>query len=119
LAVDVGEVDSPAAFLTTMTTRVAVDRLGAARVRREQYVGPWLPEPVIGSPEPDPADILEEAESLSMAMLVALERLQPVERAVLLLREIFDYDYSGIADIVDKSHARLPSDRRARPGASR
>jgi RNA polymerase sigma-70 factor (ECF subfamily) len=105
LDVDVGEVDSPAAFLTTMTTRVAIDRLRSARVRREQYVGPWLPEPVIGALEPDPADIVEEAESLSMAMLVALERLQPVERAVLLLREIFDYDYSEIADIVDKSPA--------------
>lgn len=103
--VDLAAVDSPAAFLTTMTTRIAIDRLRSARVKREQYVGPWLPEPVIGSPESDPADVVEEAESLSIAMLVALERLQPVERAVLLLREIFDYDYAEIADIVDKSPA--------------
>lgn len=105
LAVDVAEIESPAAFLTTMTTRIAIDRLRSARVRREQYVGPWLPEPVIGSVEPDPADIVAEAESLSISMLIALERLQPVERAVLLLREIFDYDYTDIADIVDKSPA--------------
>lgn len=103
--VDLATVDAPAAFLTTVCTRIAIDRLRSARVRRERYVGPWLPEPIIGSVEPDPADIVGEAESLSLAMLVALERLQPVERAVLLLREVFDYDYTEIADIVDKSPA--------------
>jgi RNA polymerase sigma-70 factor (ECF subfamily) len=103
--IDLATVDAPAAFLTTMCTRIAIDRLRSARVRRERYVGPWLPEPIIGSVEPDPADVVGEAESLSLAMLVALERLQPVERAVLLLREVFDYDYTEIADIVDKSPA--------------
>lgn len=103
--VDAATVDSPAAFLTTTTTRIAIDRLRSAQMRREQYVGPWLPEPLIRSVEPDPADVVSAAESLSLSMLLALERLQPVERAVLLLREIFDYDYSEIADIVDKSPA--------------
>jgi RNA polymerase sigma-70 factor (ECF subfamily) len=97
------EVDAPAAYLTTITTRLAIDRLRSAQKRREVYVGPWLPEPVVSSFAPDPAEAVIEAESLSMAILTALERLNPVERAVLLLREIFDLDYSEIADIVDKS----------------
>lgn len=105
MGVDASTIDSPAAFLTTITTRIAIDRLRSARVKREQYVGPWLPEPIIRAAEPDPADVVSEAESLSIAMLTALERLQPVERAVLLLREVFDYDYGEIADIVDRSPA--------------
>lgn len=105
VGVDPSGIDSPAAFLTTTTTRLAIDRLRSARVRREQYVGPWLPEPVITSREPDPANIVEQAESLSLTLLQALERLNPVERAVLLLRDVFDYDYVEIADIVDKSPA--------------
>jgi RNA polymerase sigma-70 factor (ECF subfamily) len=103
MGVDSNAVDSPAAFLTTTATRLAIDRLRSARRRRETYLGPWLPEPVIGPVERDPADVVAEAESLSLAMLTALERLQPVERAVLLLREIFDFDYSEIADIVERS----------------
>ncbi len=103
MGVNAAEIDSPAAFLTTVTTRLAIDRLRSARVRREQYVGPWLPEPIIRSVGDDPAEVISAAESLSMSMLTALERLQPVERAVLLLREIFDYEYSEIADIVDRS----------------
>lgn len=103
MGVDVISVDSPAAYLTTTATRIAIDRLRSAQMRRETYVGPWLPEPVVGPVERDPADVVSEAESLSLAMLTTLEKLQPVERAVLLLREIFDYDYSEIADIVDKS----------------
>lgn len=90
MEVDASTIDSPAAFLTTVVTRLAIDRLRSAQVRRETYVGPWLPEPLVSGVDPDPADIVAEAESLSMAMLSALEPLQPVERAVLILREVFD-----------------------------
>jgi RNA polymerase sigma-70 factor (ECF subfamily) len=103
--VDPGSIDSPAAYLTTVTTRLAIDRLRSARHRRETYVGPWLPEPLITAYGDDPADIVAEAERLSMAVLAALERLKPTERAVLLLREVFDLDYNEIAAIVDKSPA--------------
>ena len=95
------------AFLVTVTTRLAIDRLRSARVRRETYVGPWLPEPLIADPtQPrDPADVVAEAEQLSLALLVALERLNPVERAVLLLRDVFDLDYADIAAAVEKTPA--------------
>lgn len=116
--VDVVDVDSPEAYLTTITTRLAIDRLRSARARRETYVGPWLPEPIVRELTPDPADVVSEAESLSMAALVALERLNPVERAVLLLRDVFDLDYAEIADIVDKSPANCRQiARRARERA--
>lgn len=101
-AVDQRGVRSPAAYLTTMVTRMSIDRLRSARVRRETYVGPWLPEPIVEHAE-DPADTVAEAERFSLAFLHAMENLAPVERAVLLLREGFDYDYAEIADIVDKS----------------
>jgi RNA polymerase sigma-70 factor (ECF subfamily) len=91
------------AFLVTVTTRLAMDRLRSARARRETYVGPWLPEPIVS--EPDPADIVSEAEQLSLALLVALERLNPVERAVFLLRDVFDLEYAEIADAVGKTPA--------------
>lgn len=100
---DTSKIDSPAAWLTTVATRVAIDRLRSAQKRRETYVGPWLPEPLISGFADDPAHLVEEAESLSLALLVALERLTPIERAVLLLREVFDMDYTEIADVVDKS----------------
>lgn len=103
--VDAERIDSPDAYLTTITTRIAIDRLRSARVTRETYVGPWLPEPMVTAFTPDPADIVSEAESLSLALLTALEKLNPVERAVLLLRDVFDLDYSEIADIIDKSPA--------------
>lgn len=103
--VDISTIDSPDAYLTTITTRLAIDRLKSAQMRRETYVGPWLPEPMVTSFAPDPADIVVEAESLSMRMLTALEGLTPVERAVLLLRDVFDLDYAEIADVVDKSPA--------------
>lgn len=94
------------AFLVTVTTRLAIDRLRSARVRRETYVGPWLPEPIVADPaQPDPADVVAEAEQLSLALLVALERLNPVERAVFLLRDIFDLDYGEIAGAVGKTVA--------------
>ena len=104
-SVDPATVDSPAAYLTTMTTRTAINVLKSARRRREAYVGPWLPEPVVGAFEPDPGELIADSEQFSLAMLTAMERLNPVERAVLILRDVFDLDYPDIADIVDKSPA--------------
>ncbi len=100
--VDHDSVRSPVAYVTTMVTRMSIDRLRSARHRREAYVGPWLPEPIVEQAG-DPADIVAEAEHFSLAFLHAMENLTPVERAVLLLREGFDYDYAEIADIVGKS----------------
>jgi RNA polymerase sigma-70 factor (ECF subfamily) len=101
-----GVMRNAEAFLVTVTTRLAIDRLRSARIRRESYVGPWLPEPIVADPaQPDPADVAAEAEQLSLALLVALERLNPVERAVLLLRDVFDLDYDEIADVVEKTPA--------------
>jgi RNA polymerase sigma-70 factor (ECF subfamily) len=97
------EVESPKAYLTAVTTRLAIDQLRAARTRRESYVGPWLPEPLVAGTEADVAEHAEMADSLSMAFLVLLESLSPVERAVFLLREVFEYGYDEIAQIVDKS----------------
>ncbi|MGH3643881.1 MAG: RNA polymerase sigma factor SigJ [Mycobacterium sp.] len=98
-------VDSPRGLLTAITTRLAIDHLRSARVQRETYIGPWLPEPLLTSDEPDVADAAVTADSLSMAFLVLLETLSPVERAVFLLREVFVYDYDDIARIVGKSPA--------------
>jgi len=100
-----GGVGSPKAYLATITTRLAIDHLRSARVRRESYVGTWLPEPLIGNSEPDPAELAETSDSLSMAFLVLLESLAPAERAVFLLREVFSYDYGDIADITGKTEA--------------
>jgi RNA polymerase sigma-70 factor, ECF subfamily len=100
---DRSAVRSPPAFLTTMVTRLAIDRLRSAERRRVEYVGPWLPEPLLS--ELDTAEVVSEAEQLSLALLATLERLNPVERAVFLLRDVFDFDYSEIAAIVDKSEA--------------
>ena len=97
------EVESTPAYLTTVTTRLAIDHLRSARVARESYVGTWLPEPLLT--EPDPSEHAEMADSLSLSFLVLLETLSPVERAVFLLREVFDYPYDQIAQIVDKSEA--------------
>jgi RNA polymerase sigma-70 factor (ECF subfamily) len=97
-------VDNPAAFLTTVTTRLAIDQLRSARARREQYVGPWLPEPLLAD-ERDVGEHAELAESLSMAFLVVLERLSPVERAVFLLHDVFCYGYDEVAGIVGTSEA--------------
>ncbi len=101
--VDVSRIDTPAAYLTTMTTRQAINVLTSARRRRETYVGPWLPEPRVVEFEHDPGERVIEAERFSLAVLTMLERLSPVERAVLILRDVFDLDYPDIADIVDKS----------------
>ncbi len=99
------DVESPKAYLATITTRLAIDHLRSARVRRESYVGTWLPEPLIGNPEPDPAELAETSDSLSMAFLVLLESLAPAERTVFLLREVFGYDYKEIADTTGKTEA--------------
>jgi RNA polymerase sigma-70 factor, ECF subfamily len=93
-------IESPKAYLSAITTRLSIDHLRSARVRRERYVGTWLPEPVVTDDVPQHA---ETADSLSMAFLVLLESLTPVERAVFLLREVFGYDYDEIAKVVDKS----------------
>jgi RNA polymerase sigma factor (sigma-70 family) len=98
-------IESPDAFATTVTTRLAIDALRSARVRREQYVGPWLPEPLVISDDEDPARQVEADESVSTAFLVLLERLSPVERAVFVLREVFGYGYDEIAAVVDKNEA--------------
>jgi RNA polymerase sigma-70 factor (ECF subfamily) len=95
-------IESPPAFLTTVTTRLAIDELRSARARRERYVGEWLPEPILTDGPDDPARHAEMADSLSMAMLVVLETLSPEQRAVLLLRDVFDYGYDEIARIVGK-----------------
>jgi RNA polymerase sigma-70 factor (ECF subfamily) len=103
-ALDAGEqIASPRAFVATVTTRLAINELRSARVRREHYVGEWLPEPIITDGEDDPARHAETADSLSLAMLVLLERLSPEQRAVLLLHDVFDYRYPEIAAIVGKS----------------
>lgn len=100
--IDHTTVENPAAFLATMVTRLCIDHLRSARVQREEYIGPWLPEPLVTT-DTGPEEALKLAESLSMAFLIMLERLTPTERAVYLLREVFDYDYTEIATIVDKS----------------
>ncbi len=96
-------IDEPDAWITTTATRLAIDVLRSSRVRRESYVGPWLPEPLIEDRAAGPADEVETADSVSQAFLVMLERLTPVERAALLLREVFDYEYSEIAEIIDRT----------------
>jgi RNA polymerase sigma-70 factor (TIGR02957 family) len=103
-ALEAGErIASPRAFLVTVTTRRAIDQLRSARVRREDYVGEWLPEPIITDGRDDPARHAEMADWLSLAMLVLLERLSPEQRAVLLLHDVFDYGYPQIARVIGKS----------------
>lgn len=99
------EVESPKAYLAAATTRLAIDHMRSARARRESYVGTWLPEPVVSDLHESPEQMAELSDSLSMAFLVLLESLTPVERAVFLLREVFDYTYEDIAQIVDRSEA--------------
>ncbi len=103
LATDTDNVQSPKAFLSTITTRLCLDQLKSARVKREEYFGHWLPEPIMTTDAPD--ELLARHESISMAFLLLLETLSPVERAVFLLREVFDYNYGTIAQIVGKSEA--------------
>ena len=104
-------IQSPRAFLTTIVTRLCLNHLQSARMRREAYVGPWLPEPlrtdVASAPDAfnHVADRVEDDDSISMAFLILLERLTPVARAVFLLREVFDYEYKEIAEIVERDEA--------------
>lgn len=103
--VDLTEVRSPAALLTTIVTRLCLDQLKSAQTRREVYPGLWLPEPVSTDPNlaEDPLDNMLKLESISLAFLHLLESLSPEERAVFLLREVFDYEYSEIASFINKS----------------
>jgi RNA polymerase sigma-70 factor (ECF subfamily) len=97
------QISSPRAFAATVATRLAINELRSARARREEYVGEWLPEPIITDGHDDPARHAEMADSLSLAMLVLLESLSPEQRAVLLLHDVFDYDHAQIAEIIGKS----------------
>jgi RNA polymerase sigma-70 factor (ECF subfamily) len=99
------EIESPEAFLSAIVTRLSIDQLRSARARREVYFGEWLPEPLLTDDDPrlDPANQVEQADSLSLAFLVLLEQLTPVERAVFLLHDVFGYGYDEIAGIVGKS----------------
>lgn len=127
-AVDPDSVDVPGAYLATIVTRLAIDRLRQLRREREHYVGPWLPEPVLADPAPSPDQHAALSESLSLAMLLLMEQLDPVERAVFLLREVFDFDYQAIAQVVEKSEPNCRqlfhrarerlAGRRSRPGTS-
>ncbi len=113
------DVRSPRAYLTTIITRLAINQLRAARTKRETYVGPWLPEPLVTEDTPDTVEL---AESLSMAFLLLLERLSPIERAAFLLHEVFEFEYAEIARIVDKTEAncrQLVARARKRVGAPR
>ncbi|SPE58240.1 RNA polymerase sigma factor SigJ [Streptomyces netropsis] len=96
---------STKAFLSATVTRISIDVLRSARVRREQYVGPWFPEPLLNDPYQDPARAAELADSVSMAALVLLERLSPLERAVFVLREVFGFGFDEIATAVERSEA--------------
>ena len=109
------EVRSPSSYLSTVVTRLCIDKLRSARVRREQYVGPWLPEPVLGEQAKEIESKADLEDTLSMSFLVLLESLTPVERAVFLLREVFGYEYAEIASLVGKSEANCRQiSRRAR-----
>ncbi len=101
-------VESPKAYLSTVVTRLCLNQLTSARSQRETYVGPWLPEPILSAGHPEltsPETRVIEYDSISLAFLVLLERLTPAERAVLLLREVFDFEYDEIAGILEKSEA--------------
>jgi RNA polymerase sigma-70 factor (TIGR02957 family) len=98
-------IESAEAFATTVTTRLAIDALRSARKQREQYVGPWLPEPLLADDNADPAHRIDMDETVSTAFLVLLETLNPIERAVFILREVFGYDYAEVAEVVQKSEA--------------
>jgi RNA polymerase sigma-70 factor (ECF subfamily) len=105
VAARAGDIQSARAWLTTVVTRLCLDRLKSARATREQYIGPWLPEPVLTSPEERPDAMLQRHESVTLAILVLLETLTPEERAVFLLREVFDYSHDEIAAILETTAA--------------
>jgi len=97
---DHSSIRSPKAFATTIVTRLCLDRLKSARATREEYIGPWLPEPVLTSEIESPHVVTERAESVTLAFLVLLEKLSPEERAVFLLKEVFEYEHAEIADML-------------------
>ena len=102
---DAAEVDSPKSYLATIVTRLSIDQLRSARVKREMYMGEWLPEPILMEGAPLSEEMAILSESVSMAFLVLLESLSPMERAAFLLREVFDYSYGEVAEIVGKEEA--------------
>ncbi|HJP65857.1 MAG TPA: RNA polymerase sigma-70 factor [Actinomycetota bacterium] len=103
-----GDVRDPAAWLTTVVTRLCIDQLRSARAQREEYVGPWLPEPLVDEERPrDPSVDAELSDSLSLAFLVVLETLTPTERAAFILREVFDYPYPHIAELLETSEPNV------------
>jgi RNA polymerase sigma-70 factor (TIGR02957 family) len=104
-AADRSGVAEPAAYLVRIVTNLALDRLRSARARRESYIGPWLPEPLLTTP--GAGEDVDMAESVSMAMLVVLETLSPLERAVFVLREVFGYSNGEIAEVLDRSEASV------------
>ncbi len=109
-AADRSDVAEPRAYLVRVTTRLALDRLGSARSRRETYVGPWLPEPLLTGTEPRPADPADEAElgeSVSLALLVVLETLSPLERAVFVLFEVFGVPAAEVATVLGRSESAV------------
>ncbi len=104
-AADASEIRDPEAWLVTVVTRLGIDRLRQLRARREDYFGPWLPEPILDGQGRSAEQLSELASDLSMAFLLALERLGPEERAAFLLREVFDYSYAELAGVLDRSEA--------------
>jgi RNA polymerase sigma-70 factor (ECF subfamily) len=102
---DRSRVSDPKAYLARIVSNLAIERLRSARRQRETYVGPWLPEPILT--EADAADDVATADSVSMAMLVVLETLSPIERAVFVLKEVFDFSYSEIAEAVERSESAV------------
>jgi RNA polymerase sigma-70 factor, ECF subfamily len=98
-------IQSPKAWLSTVITRLCINQLNSARVQRETYVGPWLPEPLMSAPQAAPAENTGLSDSLSLAFLVLLESLAPTERAVFILREVFNYEFFEIAPIVEKTES--------------
>lgn len=105
--VDLRTVDDPRAFLLTITTRLALNRVRQLRTRRETYVGPWLPEPVSTRPDADGAAAAELADEVSMAMLIVLESLSPLERAAFVLTEVFGMPAGDVAEVIDRSPAAV------------
>jgi len=117
---DISEMENPRAWLVTVCTRLALDQLKSARVRRETYVGPWLPEPFLEEPPPDVR--LRTDETVSLALMLALEKLSPAERAAFLLHEVFGYSFEEVAAILKKSEVacrKLASRARAAVQAGR
>lgn len=99
------EIRAPKAYLSTIVTNLSINHLTSARRKREEYIGPWLPEPLITDENQDPMRNIQMADSLSMAFMILLEALSPLERAVFLLREVFDYEYEEIARMIGKTEA--------------